>query len=89
MMSVILATGHSPGSIAVHDKDNGILVTGDTLYQTDHGLIGSSDNLYPIFPFATDRLLRLVPGQQLGADGGECVEAAGPDQGNRGGGRVS
>ena len=43
MMSVILAPGHSPGSIAVHDKDNGILVTGDTLYQTDHGLIGSSD----------------------------------------------
>ena len=39
----IMVPGHSPGSIALHDRDNGVLVTGDTLYQTDHGLIGEQD----------------------------------------------
>ena len=39
----ITVPGHSPGSIALHDRDNGVLVTGDTLYQTDHGLIGEQD----------------------------------------------
>ena len=38
-----MVPGHSPGSIALHDRDNGVLVTGDTLYQTDHGLIGEQD----------------------------------------------
>ena len=31
--------GHSPGSVVVHDAGGGVLVTGDTLYHTDHGLI--------------------------------------------------
>ena len=31
-------------------------------------------------------LLRLVPGQQLKADGGECLEDAGSDPDNRDGG---
>ena len=40
---VTMVPGHSPGSIALHDRDNGVLVTGDTLYQTSHGLIGEQD----------------------------------------------
>ena len=38
-----MVAGHSPGSIALHDRDKGVLVTGDTLYQTEHGLIGEQD----------------------------------------------
>ena len=36
---VLHLPGHSPGSIALHDQDAGVLATGDTLYQTSHGLI--------------------------------------------------
>ena len=31
--------GHSPGSLSLHDADNGVLVTADTLYQTSAELI--------------------------------------------------
>ena len=31
--------GHSPGSVALHDQENGVLATGDTIYETSHGLI--------------------------------------------------
>ena len=31
--------GHSPGSIGLFDEDNGILVSGDTLYRTEGELI--------------------------------------------------
>ena len=36
---VLHVPGHSPGSVALHDQENGVLATGDTLYQTSHGLI--------------------------------------------------
>merc|ERR1719233_448527 len=36
---VVHIPGHSPGSIALHDEENGVLATGDTIYQTSHGLI--------------------------------------------------
>ena len=36
---VLHIPGHSPGSIALHDVNNGVLATGDTVYQTSHGLI--------------------------------------------------
>jgi len=39
VFKVIHTPGHSPGSIALHDETNGVLATGDTLYETDHGLI--------------------------------------------------
>jgi len=39
MFEVLHIPGHSPGSIALHDADNGVLATGDTIYQTSHGLI--------------------------------------------------
>ena len=39
MFKVLHIPGHSPGSIALHDVDNGVLATGDTVYQTSHGLI--------------------------------------------------
>jgi glyoxylase-like metal-dependent hydrolase (beta-lactamase superfamily II) len=39
MFKVLHIPGHSPGSIALHDVDNGVIATGDTLYQTSHGLI--------------------------------------------------
>jgi len=37
-VNIIHIPGHSPGSIALLDN-SGVLVTGDTLYATDHGLI--------------------------------------------------
>ena len=42
--SVLHLPGHSPGSLGLHDAQHGVLVTGDTLYQTDHGLIGRHQN---------------------------------------------
>jgi len=36
---VIHLPGHSPGSISVHDEQNGVIATSDTLYQTDGELI--------------------------------------------------
>ncbi|TRY62838.1 hypothetical protein TCAL_00832 [Tigriopus californicus] len=36
---VLHVPGHSPGSIALFDENHGILLTGDTLYQTDQELI--------------------------------------------------
>merc|ERR1712083_1087437 len=37
--TVLHIPGHSPGSVALHDPENGVLATGDTIYQTSHGLI--------------------------------------------------
>ena len=37
--TVLHLPGHSPGSVGLHDVENGVLVTGDTLYETEHGLI--------------------------------------------------
>ena len=60
-LRVLHIPGHSPGSIALHDQDNGVLVTGDTLYQTDHGLIdwypGSDSELMGM---SVSRLLELI-----------------------------
>ena len=59
--SVLHLPGHSPGSVGLHDPDNGVLVTGDTLYQTDHGLIdwypGSESQL---MVHSLERILNLL-----------------------------
>ena len=39
MTVLTLTAGHTPGSVGLHDTEGGVLVTGDTLYATDHGLI--------------------------------------------------
>lgn len=59
--------GHSPGSLALHDADNGVLVTGDTLYDTDHGLIDwypGSDSA--AMGASVTRLLELISSSGVG-----------------------
>ena len=66
-LKVLHIPGHSPGSIALHDQNNGVLVTGDTLYQTDHGLIdwypGSDGKL---MEKSVSRLLELIKTEDVG-----------------------
>lgn len=83
---VIHLPGHSPGSISVHDEDNGVIATSDTLYRTDGELIDwyPGSNASHMLQ-SVNRLLDLtqtgsvstvLPGHNDVLDNVEAVEAA-------------
>lgn len=59
-LQVLATPGHSPGGVCLYDADNGVVFSGDTLFNGGPGATGRSFSDYPtIVDSIRDRLLAL------------------------------